>query len=79
MVILKALVYKHIMTKLKCNLIVKETQTTSAKVLNDLNNNEQKDFDVEAIFNEALENDDPTISDGKSLSDNPQHSKVKKE
>jgi hypothetical protein len=70
------------MTKLKCNLIVKETQSASAKVLVDLTDKKNEDFNVEAIFDEALGNEsisDPTVPTGTSEADNPQDSQVKKE
>jgi hypothetical protein len=47
------------MTKLKCNLIVKETQSASAKVLDDLKQEEDKDFNIEEVFeNKALKKDE---------------------
>jgi len=47
------------MTKLKCNLIVKETQSASAKVLDDLKQEEDKNFNIEEVFeNKALKKDE---------------------
>lgn len=62
------------MTKLKCNLIVKETQSASAKVLVDLLDKKDEDFDVDVVFNKALKNEsvsDPTVVVGTSPTDNP--------
>lgn len=69
------------MVKLKCHLTVKETQTASAKVLVDLLDKKDEDFNVSAVFDKALEDEsvsNPPVSDGISKTDNTQDSKVEK-
>lgn len=62
------------MTKLKCNLIVKETQSASAKVLDDLKQEEDKNFNIEEVFEDKAlkkdEDEDITGIINKSPTDN---------
>jgi len=47
------------MAKLKCNLTVKETQSASAKVLDDLKQEDDKNFNIEEVFEDkALRKDE---------------------
>lgn len=50
------------MMRLKCNLTVKETQSTTAKVLEDLKKNENENFNIEEIFKDkALKNENENL------------------
>lgn len=68
------------MTKLKCNLIIKETQSASAKVLDDLKQEDDKNFNIEEVFEDKAlkkdEDEDITRIIDKSPTDNQQNSKI---
>ena len=67
------MVYKRNMMRLKCNLTVKETQSATAQVLDDLKQ-DNKDFNVEEIFKDENENISGTIET--SGTNNPQNSEI---
>ena len=69
------------MMKLKCNLTVKETQSATAQVLDDLKQKENENFNIQEIFkDEALKNEDEDITSviETSGTNNSQNSQIEK-
>lgn len=69
------------MKKLKCNLKIKETQSATAKVLEDLKKNENENFNIEEIFKDkALKNEEENLSNiiETSGTNNSQNSEIEK-
>jgi len=67
------------MMRLKCNLTVKETQSTTAKVLEDLKKDENENFNIEEIFKDkALKNENENLVNAIETSgtNNSQNSKI---
>jgi hypothetical protein len=69
------------MMRLKCNLTVKETQSTTAKVLGDLKKDENENFNIEEIFKDkALKNENENLVNAIETSgiNNSQNSEIQK-